>query len=375
MPAGVARSIEGELGKDERFIAVLDGLALGRKDAYAAVFAMEKVFNFKRLRPGDRYVVQLAGDGTLGGFSIIKSPLEVYAVERGEDGYVAQRVEVAVRREQVAVSGEVRSSLWQAILDAGEHASLLGLMVEVFEWDVDFNSDTRAGDQFAVIAEKVFVGDEFVRYEGLEAAAYDGPAAGQRRVVAWTDAAGSDGFFDAAGRSVRKAFLKSPLKFTRISSGFSKRRRHPILHRTRAHLGVDYAAPTGTPVRAIGDGRVTFAGWKGGNGRLVSITHPNGYRSSYAHLSAIGKGIRQGAKVEQRQVIGRVGATGLATGPHLHFGLWRAGTFVNPMTVERVPDRAVPSEQRAAYQRHARPLLTRLDALLAAALADGVWPP
>ena len=363
-PLGPERTIEGELASGERFAEILDRLALARTDIYPAIAAMERLFSFRRLRPGHRYAVDLSSDGRLMGFRIHVSALEVYSVRRVADGFEAEKEEVEVRRELVALSGQVRSSLWAAVKELREDASLLPLLTEVFEWDVDFNTDTREGDRFAVVVDKVFVEDRFVRYGDVKAAAYEGDFAGSYQVIPWAGDDGRPGLYDPRGASVRKAFLKSPLKFSRISSGFSKKRFHPILHRTKAHLGVDYAAPRGTPVRSIGNGKVVFAGWKGANGKLVSVLHPNGYKSHYAHLSAIRKGIRVGVEVSQRELIGRVGATGLATGPHLHFGMSRGGQFVNPLTLPRMPERSLEGAAKERFLAHAAPLVVRLDVLL-----------
>jgi len=373
LPAGPARTIEGALDKDERFIDVLDGLALAREETYAAISAMEKVFSFRYARPGTEYAVRLASDGTLVGFTIHRSPVEVYEVDRTTEGFEGRRVEVDVRRVMVDTASEVRTSLWQAVKEAREDPALLGKLIEVFEWDIDFNAQTREGDRFAVVIEKVYVEEQFVEYGRLLAAAYEGNVAGNHRVVRWEDPDGDASYFSPEGRSVKKIFLKSPLNFTRVSSGYTERRFHPILHKTRAHLGVDYAAPTGTPVRAIGDGYVIFAGYKGGNGKYVILGHTNGIRSHYGHLSSIRRGVRYGAKVKQREMIGRVGATGLATGPHLHFGLSRKGYYVNPMDFDPPPEREVPQELRETFAEASKPLLARLEISLRKLMAESGW--
>ncbi len=373
--SGPSRTIEGKLSRDERFIEILDALALARAETYAAVAAMEKVFDFRLMRPGTEYAVDLAGDGSLQGFRLRRSPMEVYEVLREGDRFVGRRAELDIRRVVVEVATEVRTSLWQAIKDAREEPALLGRIVRVFEWDIDFNSQTREGDRFAAVIEKVYVEEELVEYGRLLAAAYQGGVAGSHRVVSWEEEEGRLGYYQPDGESVKRIFVKSPLQFTRISSGFTRERFHPILHKTRAHQGVDYAAPTGTPVRAIGDGYVIFAGYKGGNGKYIILGHPNGIRSHYAHLSVIRRGIRTGVRVKQRQMIGRVGATGLATGPHLHFGLSKKGLYVNPLTFEPPPDKAIAPDDKEAFDQHARPLLARLESALQRVQAEMGWRP
>jgi len=375
LSTGPARTIEGKLARRERFIAVLDALALAREESYASIAAMEKVFDFRKLQPGTGYAVDLSSDGQLQGFRIYRTPMEVYEVVRGKDGFVGRRADIDIRRVVVDVAAEVRTSLWRAIRDAREDPALLGKIIRVFEWDVDFNSQTREGDRFAAVIEKVYVEDQFVEYGQLLGAAYEGSVAGSHRVVSWEEADGRVGYYDPDGDSVRRIFVKSPLQFTRISSGFSLERFHPILHKTRAHQGVDYAAPTGTPVRSIGDGYVIFAGYKGGNGKYVVLGHPNGIRSHYAHLSVIRRGVRYGVKVEQRQMIGRVGATGLATGPHLHFGLSKKGYYVNPLTFVPPPEKSIPEADKEAFLADTKPLLARLEASLQHVMSGMDWRP
>jgi murein DD-endopeptidase MepM/ murein hydrolase activator NlpD len=259
-----------------------------------------------------------------------------------------------------AVRGQVRRSLFEAIDQAGESARLVLDMVEIFSSDFDFTADTREGDRFRLLVEKRYAGDTFVDYGRILVAQY--VSNGQRLTgVGYTRPDDKHGYYDPQGRSLKKSFLKSPLEFTRITSGFTYARPHPILGGVRPHLAIDYAAPVGTPVRAVADGRVVAAGWAGGNGISVRLSHRSGYETMYNHLSRLGAGLTTGARVSQRQVIGYVGATGLATGPHLDYRIARHGAFVNPLSEKFIPGEPIPSDQRAAFLQHAGSLVHRLE--------------
>ena len=260
-----------------------------------------------------------------------------------------------------AVSGEVRRSLFEAIDAAGESPQLVLAMVEIFSSDFDFTADTRQGDRFRLLVEKRYADDAFVDYGRIVVAQY--LSAGQT-LSGVGFAHGGDGrwaFYDPAGRSLKKSFLKSPLEFTRITSGFTYARPHPILGGVRPHLAIDYAAPTGTPVRAVADGVVTTAGWDGANGISVTIRHRSGYATMYNHLSKIAAGLHRGARVSQRQVIGLVGMTGLATGPHLDYRVAKDGQFVNPFSEKFIPGEPIGSAERGRFVEQARTVLRRLE--------------
>jgi murein DD-endopeptidase MepM/ murein hydrolase activator NlpD len=234
----------------------------------------------------------------------------------------------------VTVTGEVRDSLFRAVSDAGEDPELAMRLAEIFSWDIDFYTDTRRGDTFRVLIEKkTYLDGEHAGYGRILAAEYDN-AGHPYQAILFHDADGSAAYYSPDGNSLQKAFLRSPLKFAApVTSHFSASRFHPVLKSYRPHLGVDYAAPTGTPVQAIGDGRVIFAGRKGGDGDMVEIQHPNGYQTMYLHLSAIL--VEVGQHVEAGGRIGLVGSTGLATGPHLDFRIIDHGVFKNFETLRQ----------------------------------------
>ena len=257
------------------------------------------------------------------------------------------------------VRGEVLTSLFQAVEDVRESPQLVLRLVEIFSSDFDFTADTRPGDRFRLLVEKRYAGDRFVEYGRILVAQY----LGLRTLtgVGFDRGRGRFGHYDPAGRSLRKSFLKSPLEFTRITSGFTYARPHPILGGVRPHLAIDYAAPTGTPVRAVADAIVASAGWDAGNGLSVLLHHRSGYQTMYNHLSRLAAGVRPRARVAQRQVIGYVGMTGLATGPHLDYRVAKNGIWVNPLSEKFIPGDPIAAAERAEFLTHARTLVTRLE--------------
>jgi murein DD-endopeptidase MepM/ murein hydrolase activator NlpD len=231
-------------------------------------------------------------------------------------------------------------------------------LVEIFESEFDFTADSQPGDRFRLLVEKRYTGDQFVDYGRILAAQYRA----EGRVLTGVGFEGRDGrrgYYDLDARSLRKTFLKAPLDFTRITSGFTYRRPHPILGGVRPHLAIDYAAPVGTPVRAVADGVVLSAGWNGGNGIQVILKHPAGYQTMYNHLSTAV--VKRGARVTQRQVIGHVGSTGLSTGPHLDYRVSRNGRFVNPLSEKFLPGDPLDAARRADFEREAASFVRRLE--------------
>ncbi len=240
--------------------------------------------------------------------------------------------QVPVRR-LAHLHGTVQDNLYSSMRAVGASARLILAFADIFAWEVDFLTEIRRGDEFYVVYEEAMGNGDEPEPGVVLAALYVGER-GERTAIRYVPLDAKPAYFDLHGESLVRAFLRSPLSFTRISSRFSFSRMHPILRVSRPHLGVDYAAPTGTPVVSVADGRVIFAGWKRGFGRTVSIRHAGSCETQYAHLSRLGKGIRRGTRVSQGQLMGFVGSTGLSTGPHLDFRFKKAGRWVNPLTVE-----------------------------------------
>jgi murein DD-endopeptidase MepM/ murein hydrolase activator NlpD len=280
--------------------------------------------NFRKIKGGTyRFFTDRKGD--LVKFIYEAGPTEIYEIEKTPEGYVAQRKKVSLETYLVRVVGEIRSSLFEAMEGAGEQDQLTLTFAEVLAWEIDFYKDVKEGDRFKVVVEKIYKGDQFVQYGPIHAVEYQRGEKTIRGIGYQGD------FYNEKGISLRKAFLKVPLRFNRISSRFSRARKHPILGGVFPHFGVDYAAPLGTPVWAVADGAVVSCGWGGGFGKQVILRHLNGYATYYGHLSRFGSGIKKGTRVRQQQTIGYVGSTGLSTGPHLDYRLVKDGRFRNPL--------------------------------------------
>jgi murein DD-endopeptidase MepM/ murein hydrolase activator NlpD len=295
------------------------------------VASAKSVFDFRHVRAGNQVKIGRSVLGQLREVDYQIDPEHVLSIapEAPSAGDFHAAVEtIPSTTEEIGVAGKVDDSLFQAVTDAGEQPGLAMRIAAIFAYDLDFYTDPRPGDTFRVVIEKkILANGETADYGRILAAEYDNDGHAYRAVL-FHDGYGDPAYYTPEGKSMKRMFLHSPLKFAApITSHFSYHRFHPILKEYRPHLGIDYGAPTGTPVQTIGDGRVIFAGRKGGDGNLVKVQHANGYTTFYMHLSRIL--VRDGQRVKQGQNIGLVGMTGLATGPHLDFRLELHGTFLN----------------------------------------------
>ncbi len=309
--------------------------------AYGIIEAMRKVFSPKKIRAGER--IKLARDdyGSVREVQYKPSASTTVIVRRDYlDNFTASVDTLPGMIDTGLIFGEIETSLYAAVLKTGESPELISKFSDIFQWDVDFLMDPRVGDRFAILFEKEFVSDgqggkrTFVGYGDILAGAYIKRDT-TLTAYGFPNKQGFMRYYDEQGRSFQKTFLKSPLNYSRISSYFSYGRFHPILKRVRAHTGVDFSAPRGTPVVASADGKVISAGWNGGYGNCIKISHKNGtYVTLYGHLSRFARGLRAGAQVSQNQVIGYVGSTGLSTGPHLHYTMYQNGKPINPLRMK-----------------------------------------
>lgn len=331
----------------ETLAGVLGGLGVPPSEAATVIEQVRPFADPRKLKPTDTFRAGVAEDGTLDRFEVILSGRgRAVAVreERGWRGYwrpFERSVAVA------AVRGSLEDSLEAAVRGAGGEGLIAYLLSDVFQWDLDFNRDLRVGDEFEILYERVFLDGSFDSLGTILAATYTNQG---KRLEAYRFGE-SGGYYDAEGRPMRKRFLRSPLAFSRITSSFSHRRFHPVLKRYRPHYGVDYGAPTGTPVRVTASGVVEFAGWDQGGGRMIKVRHPNGYLTAYLHLSRFADGIRAGRRVTQSEVIGYVGSTGLATAPHLDYRVQLNGSWINPLSLKSVPAEPLPPEELAEFGR------------------------
>jgi murein DD-endopeptidase MepM/ murein hydrolase activator NlpD len=359
-PAATLHSEAVELRKRDTVIALLLRNDVAPGSAHEIVAALRSAgANLRQVRPGDKLELSREADGRLVRLHYAPSPwVRFEASDRGGEWEV-ERLDAAREVLIEARQGRVQHSLWGAVEEGAIAPKVLLEFVQIFESELDFTADTREGDLLRFLVEAHYADGVRVDYGRILAAQYlsDG------RML--TGVGFQDGkrftHYDLEGRSLKKAFLRSPLQFTRISSRFTYRRPHPILGGVRPHLAIDYAAPTGTPVWAIADGIVQFAGRKGGNGIQVLLRHRAGYKTYYNHLSRVARGVRSGARVSQKQVIGYVGSTGLSTGPHLDYRVSHNGRFVNPLSERFVPGKPIAKAHRAQYREYARALVERLE--------------
>ena len=377
--ASEIETIEARVPRHATLDALLRANNLQETLVVDAVNAARAVFDPRRLRADQRYRLVRTIDGLLREFEyqIDADRFLRIVSRRDEDPGVmdAQVVAYEKQTEVVAIDAKIdgdHPSLIAAIDESGENVQLAMALAEIFSGTIDFQSDLQAGDSFRVLFEKHSHDGEFSNYGAILGAAVD--VGGHRhQAFRWQDRPdGKAAYYDENGRSLKRFFLRSPLRFEpRITSGFSLRRLHPIDHVYRAHLGVDYGAPTGSAVVAVANGMVISANYSGGGGNMVRLKHPGGFETYYLHLSAFGKGIRAGARVEQGQVIGRVGATGAATGPHLDYRLKKDGVFVNPLATHsrQAPGEPIPTVHLAGFRASRDALLTKLSTALVAAAA------
>ena len=312
----------------------------------------------KLLKPGDRLEIAHR-DGQVLSLRRELDDIKLLSIARQESGFAANTIERAVDIRTTGAHGQISSSLFEAGTDAGISDRTTMDMAGIFEWDIDFIQDVREGDTFTVIYEELWRDGVKLRDGEIVAAEFVNQGK-SFRAARFRDESGRAGYYTPEGRSVRKAFIRAPLNFTRISSNFNPSRRHPVLNTIRAHRGVDYAAPTGTPIRAAGDGKVTFRGVQGGYGNTIVLQHGANITTLYGHLSRFGNA-RNGARVNQGDVIGYVGRSGLATGPHLHYEYRVSGVHRNPRTVALPPADPIPAEQQTAFRAATEPLWRQLD--------------
>lgn len=359
----------GAVRGGETFTGLMNRLGMDSERAYLLAAKCDSVFDVRRMRAGNSYEAYYDADTaqfrSLEYVVYHNDRIRMTVFRCGGDSLAVWRVEKPVEITLELAEVTITHSLWQDMDDAGIPTALISGLSQIYAWTIDFFG-LQAGDEFRVLYGQKLVDGEVVAIDSIYYAVF---TSGEKTLPAiMLDAGGGGGlYWNEKGESMRKAFLKAPLEFSRISSGFSYHRRHPVTGQVRAHTGVDYAAPTGTPVVSIGDGVVVSAGWAGGGGNQVKIRHNSVYQTAYLHLSRFASGIKAGARVRQGDVIGYVGSTGVSTGPHLDFRVWENGTPVNPLTLDSPSDEPLAEDKlplldslHATY-RHIADSLGRLE--------------
>lgn len=312
----------------------------------------------RNLKPGQTFRIQADEDDSLVNLVYNINPLESLEIHRDGGEYVSHYHHKNVEKRFNHASAIIQSSLFEAGRDAGLSSQMVMELAHVFGWDIDFALDIRKGDSFSVIYEEDYLNGNKLNDGPILAAEFTNRGH-TYKAVRYTDASGRSDYYDPQGRSMRKAFLRTPVDFRRISSRFGMRY-HPILHRKRMHTGVDYAAPRGTPIKSTGDGKIIFIGRKGGYGNAIIIKHGGVYSTLYGHMSHFRRGMHYGKHVKQGQIIGYVGSTGRATGPHLHYEFRINGRFRNPLTVKLPDAKPINSAYKQDFENHAQTLLSQL---------------
>lgn len=345
--------------KGDTLASMFKRLGLGPRSVHRVVHLNEHTRRLTTLYPGDELKFQLAADGALKALEYQLDEATRLRLEQTDEGLGARLLEDELIAQPERASGVIRDSLFVAGRKAGLSDKLIMEMAGLFGWDIDFVLDIRSGDEFHLVYERVYRNGEYLRAGDILAATFVNQ--GRKYQALRYDPGDGAEYFSPDGRNMKKAFLRAPLNFSYISSNFNPRRFHPILRRVRAHNGVDYRAPSGTPVYAAGNGTVTRSGYGQNNGHHVFIQHGNGIVTKYLHFSK--RTVKKGDRVKQGQVIGYVGATGLAEAPHLHYEFLVNGVHRNPRTVDLPKAEALPPERMADFNDQVRPLLAQLDQL------------
>ena len=328
-------AVETTLARGDTSAKALARIGVQPSASADALAALASEVNMRTLKAGQKFIAGVLPDGEL---AYLRFPLDRirYLEIAPEDGvWNVTYKQIPTDKETVEVACMMSGTLFDSISRCGADVALVPIISDLLGGQVDFHSDVRKGDVIRMIVDRESLGGSFLRYGLVHGVIYEGKL-GSGSAFPHQDDMGKVSYYDQSGNSVERLFLRSPLKYTRISSNYTNRRKHPILKNYTPHRAIDYAAPIGTPVHAIGDGKVIFAGKKGANGNLVVIQHQDGFQSYYAHLSKFAKGLKVGSEVSRRSFIGEVGSTGRSTGPHLHFAVAKNGSFVHPRNLLQV---------------------------------------
>ncbi len=353
--------------------ALLSRMGIGGAEIDRIVKDFSPVADLTKCRPGEELSVGEDSGGRPVSVTYRKNPLEIYQAAATPSGWRASRQAVLSSTRVERVAGSIGSSLFQAVDEAGETDALAIALADILAWEIDFAHESQRGDRFVLLVAKEHADGRLVRYGDILAAEY--ALTGKTvRLFSLPDGRGGMDYYNERGESARKSFLRTPLRYNRISSGFTSKRLHPVTGRYQPHYAVDYAAPAGTPIWAVADGTVTGIGVDPASGRKIVLSHAGGYETLYLHLSGFARGLRRGSRVSQQQVIGFVGSSGMSTGPHLDYRLRRHGALVNPLREEFPRADPVPAARRKEFDARARRLAEGLaspDRLVSASVMGG----
>ncbi len=343
---------EFKVASGDTLSLIFDKAGIPAQTMYRLLESKEHKRLLRAIQPGETMKFITSNQGDLEKFEYVLSPVLTESFSFTQEGVLRNTLtrepELVTRYAETIID----SSLFLSAKNAGLSEQLTMEMAQIFAWDIDFALDIRKGDRFSLIYQEKYLDGEKLGYGPILAATFINNG-NDFTAIRYTNSEGETGFYSPDGHSMRKAFLRTPLDYARISSHFNPKRKHPILNKIRAHKGTDYAAPSGTPIKAAGDGKVTFAGVKGGYGKTIVLQHGQTYSTLYAHMRNFHKSIRKGKTVKQGQIIGYVGNTGLSTGPHLHYEFRVNGVHRNPVTVKLPDAQPVPEKYREDFLAHA----------------------
>lgn len=355
----ISEDLEHTVKSGENLSSIFSDLNLSREDLHKIVHSNAAGKQFADVAPGQDLIATLNASGELERLAYTKNPFETLIATRHDDGFDVELLSKKIDYQIASAKGTINSSLFEDGKEAGLPEKLILKLADIFAWDIDFALNLRDGDQFTVVYEKLFVdGKEFDTGEILSVEFVN-----QKKTytaVRFEDNQGHTGYYTPEGNGLRKAFLQTPMDFAKISSHFDLHRKHPILNTIRAHKGVDYSAAIGTPVKTTGDGKIVFRGEKNGYGNVVEIEHGQKYSTLYAHLSGFKSGQKVGSTIKQGDVIGYVGKTGLATGPHLHYEFRIGGEHVNPVTAKLPHSMPMDKAVLAKFKAQTQPFMAQL---------------
>ncbi|HFD12482.1 MAG TPA: peptidase M23 [Crenotrichaceae bacterium] len=346
--------------KGQSLVGILNQYGVSTSESNALVKSSKIARRLQTIQAGRQLRLLLADNKDLLELEYKSNQTETIKISKTDSGFVSNLVSADVTREQSYVYGKIHNSLFTDAKAAGLPDTLIMRLADIFAWDIDFALHIHNGDTFSVLYEQLSIDGKPIGTGDILAAEFINHGK-VYRAVRYKDNNNHVNYYSPDGKGLRQAFLRTPVKFSRISSRFSLGRRHPVLNRIRAHKGVDYAAAKGTPVRATGAGKIIHRGRKGGYGKVVILKHGSKYSSLYAHLSNYRKGQHVGSSVKQGDIIGYVGSTGLATGPHLHYEFRVAGVHKNPLTVKLPKSISIPKQELLAFQSQTTPLLQELN--------------
>ncbi len=360
---------ETKVKKGDSLARIFSRMGLSASLLHRIVNSSKEAKELARIRPGEILKVKIDDQGNLLELIHQRNPVVSLQILPEGDSFTTRTVRRNLEKRINHASGVITNSLYEGAKRAGLSDELIMELANIFGWDIDFALEIRAGDHFSLIYEEAYLDGK--KYDNGPILAAEFVNRGRVfRAIRYEDDQGNSNYFSADGHSMRKAFLRAPVDFRRISSRFTKARWHPVLGKKRPHRGVDYSAATGTPIKAAGDGRVIFRGRKGGYGNTVIIKHGSQYTTLYAHMSRFNRKVKKGSRVRQGQIIGYVGKSGLATGPHLHYEFRVNGVHRNPLTVKLPAAAPIARKYRKDFLRKSAPLLEQLELITSTVVAD-----